>query len=194
MFCDMDRKDKLVPLKKKSEDGHLDDIIPVGMQNFNFEQKKFALRVMDYIEVVFKSANFYHEVTNTYMSQRQGHSYEEIYKMIVDGASNFDSVEDDVLKIFVELYDGKSGTLGFTSMSSGKIYTNRKYFERCLVNDWPYAICGHWVHELAHAHGFYHKFWKKRQSVPYMYGKIAKRLAQRHHNGETLTPLHQPPH
>lgn len=194
MLCSNRQPDfKDVPdFEKVKVEGALVDIKVDGMTKFSEQQKLFMFQAIDLMEVVYSSAEFMNKALHTYMSHRDGHSYLEIYKMCLGPISKYDTIEDQVIAIFVDLYDGKKSVLGYTSMSSGRMFTNRAYLNTCMMAGRPDWYAGHLAHERMHTLSFRDRWPKKRQSVPYMYGKIMRQLAERVLRGQQLTLIKNP--
>lgn len=188
MLCGVDTTKTLAPKKVVSSSGKLVRIVPQGLSTFTYDEELFALKCVWYLNTVWGSANFRNEVLTTYMAHRNGISHEEIYYIAMSGVSAFDTIQDEALKIFVALYDGgkKGGTLGYTVMQTGKIYTSKLYFRKCMVNDEPYNVAGHWGHEIMHTKGFKDLWPQKRKSVPYVYGRKTREIGLRLYNGNQL--------
>ena len=190
MFCD--NKNDLIPEGTsiiRSDVGEVVDIEVHGMETFTEKQKLFMGKTVTLMEVVYSSLEFRNEVLNTFMSSREGMSYSEIYKKCLSTVSTYDKVNDEVIAISVELYNGWQRVLGKTVMSTGKMYTNRAFLNSCIVFNRPWNYAGHLAHERMHTLGFKDLRPMKTKSVPYVYGNIMSKLAKRYYEGGSLTTL-----
>lgn len=175
--------------KIKDENGFLVDIEVEGMTKFSEKQKLFMFEVIHLMESVYPSAEFRNKATYSYMSHKEGKTPTEIYNIAMSSLSTYDRIDDHVIKLFVDLYDGKKSVLGYTEMHSGRIFSNRIYLETCIAMKRPWAYAGHVAHERMHTLGFKDRYPRKRQSVPYIYGRIMRILAQRVYEGQNLSRI-----
>ena len=201
MFCDLQKpkeKPKVTIKKEVNENGDLLDIEIHGLVGFTAAQKAFFLKAMELKKMVDNSQNYKLKILDSYMTQKQGRSNLEVYEHWRSGISNYQEVVDHDIDLFVTLYDSRNkSTLGYTSMSTGKIYTNRAVFNhymRGFNGEFTIPMCGlvgHISHEYLHSVGYIHSgFWSyKRNAVPYVFGRVARRLAEEVVEGKQLSPL-----
>ncbi len=201
MFCDIPKpkeKPKVTIDKKKDDEGEILDIEIKGLVGFTEAQKAFFLKAMELKKLIDNSQNYKMKIINTKMTQKQGRTNLEVYNHWRSGFSNYDKMVDHDIDLFVTLYDSrKKSTLGYTSMSTGKIYTNRAVFNNYMrgfnggYSQGMSGLIGHISHEYLHSVGYIHRGWGsyKRNSVPYVFGRLARYLTQEVIEGKQLTPL-----
>ncbi len=199
MFCSIGKEKKDLEVKKEfNSKGDLLDIEIHGLVGFTEDQKKFFLKAMELKKIVDNSQNYKFKILDSNMTQKQGRSNKEVYAHWRSGFSNYEKMVDQDIDLFVTLYDSpRKGTLGYTSMRTGKIYTNRAvldHYMRGFDGEFTIPLCGlvgHISHEYMHSVGYIHRgFWSyKRNSVPYVFGRQARSLAEKVVKGEKLVPL-----
>ncbi len=192
MLCNIE-KTKHSFIKTYDDNGDLLHVKIANMVNFNEQETHFFIRALRVKKIVDNSQEYKQKLLHTKMTQKRGRTNLEVYNHWRSGFSNYDSMVDNDLDYFVTLYPGKKGTLGYTSMSSGKIYINRQYYKYWMNNgdEGISGLIGNLNHEYMHSMGYIHRgFWSyKRNSVPYVYGREARYLALEHLQGRALTPL-----
>lgn len=156
-------------------------------------QKKALITALNYQRQVLCSQEFKDRFLELKCTQTNGLTLQEVYDKIISGKNNLDKTEDFDLDYFLTLYDGGAkGTLGYTSMSTGRIYTNRAVFNSWVKNGNFASIASHLFHEYLHSMGFIHKwdFGNKRNSLVYRGGYLMRDMVQSVHDGNILlTPV-----
>lgn len=186
--CDIMPKDKpKIKVKKTKDDSprsYLLDFEIKGAVNFTTEQKAGLVYALQLQREVLNSQEFKIKFLTLNCRQKslngEDMSMKDIYDFILKGKSNLDKTEDHDLDYFVTLYDGSTSTLGSTSMSTGKIRTNRKVFNRWLANEDYQLIASHLFHEQLHSIGWVHKWdWgRRRQSFVYRAGYLVRDMVK----------------
>jgi hypothetical protein len=169
-----------------------------GNVGYNQEQKYALVGVLTLQRSILNSQEFKMRFINLKCRQKvlngKQMSMKEIYDLLLSGKNRLDESEDHDLDYFHTLYDGGSkGTLGYTSMSTGRIYTNRKVFDSWIKSENFSSMCSHLFHEYLHSMGFKHKWdWgKKRQSMVYRAGYLMRDMAKLVLEDRiNLTPIH----
>lgn len=163
--------------------------------NFTVVQKAGLIYALKLQREILNSQEFKYQFINLMCRQKELNGEEltmkEIYDLVLKGKSNLDSTEDHDLDYSITLYEDGSNTIGKTSMSTGKISTNKKYFDRWIKDESFHLIASHLFHEYLHSCGFMHRWdWgRKRQSMVYRAGYLVRDLVKQKMEGRSFSPI-----
>lgn len=146
------------------------------------QQEKFD-KAIEIIKKVIATEEFRNQVINhTYNGKKTyvdngGHSNEQIYQMILDGAEKLRPAKNNTMDMEVELYYAATSTVGYTYANVTKIWVNTKYFNTNSVQ----AVAGNLMHEWLHKLGFTHASsysTSRDYSVPYAIGRMMSNIGK----------------
>ena len=157
-----------------------------GMNN---DQVQFALETIDYVEEVYNNPEFKKRWLATkcrsYRHSRTGKliSKETIFKDMMDGDFIGSKIEDNSIDLLYSLYSSsRRRTIGYTTMSNGRIYTNRLFFNRWMRNNDHASLGGHLAHEALHSDGYRHQ--GAHSTCPiYEWGDLVRIMIREYKNG-----------
>lgn len=165
--------------------------------NFDEQQYKFLIDALNLQKKVLNSQEFAVRFLSLKCRQKElngmPQTLKEIYNGIISGSNNISKIEDFDLDYSITLYESSNtSTLGSTSMSTGKIRTNKAVFNRWMKNGNYASLASHLFHEYLHSMGYLHKwdFGRKRQSMVYRAGYLMRDMVnQVLENKISLTPV-----
>lgn len=169
-------KDRLPPLAKSWD-------ADFYLVNFDRSQEEKVKKAVEIIKKVISSVEFKDRILNyRYNGEKKffdnnGHSNEQIYQMILEGAERMgNTAKNNTMDVELELYHQKTNTIGYTYPNTTRIWINKKYFNKYT----PIKVADNLMHEWMHKLGFGHSItWSKDRdhSVPYAVGYLVEELA-----------------
>ena len=130
---------------------------------------------MALLQKVLNSEIFKQRFLKAKFTEARGMTNMAIYEKVMSGADKFDKVKDGELDVHITMYYSARNVIGYTYPSTWYTWINRRYFRSF---DLP-SICGNVFHEYLHNCGFGHlKRWKRKSSVPYRGGYLARDVAK----------------
>lgn len=176
MFCDSnnDLSNVLHPSKNILEG----DLMLNGMSE---KQEKFVRDAIDLQLKVLKTKAFKEDFLKMKWTQTNGKTNEELWKELMTGRSTLSKKKDFDLDYFITLYSGKKKTVGYTLMRSGKIFVNKTWFNKWVLQGkkGQAYLSAHLFHEYLHSCGYTHKGFGyiKRKSFVYKCGYLLREHA-----------------
>ncbi len=152
------------------------------MINMKVSQEEKVRTAAELIQKVIATDEFRKRVLNhTYKGKKTfvdngGYTNAQIYQKILDGAETLQRAKNNTMDLEVELYYQASSTIGYTYVSTKRIYMNTKYFNTYKA----YQVASNMMHEWLHKVGFGHAFsysTSRDYSVPYAIGYLILELA-----------------
>jgi hypothetical protein len=127
-------------------------------------------RALDIISEVVNSETFRAEILKSKFTQTNLTS-KQVLDKILEGTENFSGGQKNAIDLFLDMYEERSSTVGYTSPNDKYLHMNR-YFQGKYT---PEETAGNIFHEWLHKIGFNHSKYNNSQrpnSVPYKLGYL----------------------
>lgn len=153
------------------------DIKVDGAINFTPAEKEFFLKSLDLMLKAVCSQEFRNRALSVNVKETGGMTLVQAYEKVMSGQDAVNRVADFTLNFFVSLYYTRSKTIGYTTMSTARIYCNRYYFSDWMRKKDYASLAGHLFHEYLHCVGFYHRY-GHRGTLVYEWGYLVGSIAR----------------
>lgn len=153
----------------------------LSLDHFTPAQQDKIDEAAEVIKTVVASKEFRAAILNhTYNGQKTfvengGLTNAEIYHRLLQGAEKLSPAKNNTLDAELELYFEETGTVGYTTPATTRIFMNTKFFNSYT----PAQVAGNLMHEWMHKIGFGHTTKntpERPYTVPYAVGYLMTRL------------------
>jgi hypothetical protein len=158
------------------------------LKGFSAQSEKKVAQTTQLMEQILNGEEFRQAVLNfTYQDQKQfanneGLSNEEIYEKIMAGKETYDSLEDGVANLDLNLYTPpfykKWSVVGYGYPDQPQIYLNSYYFNSYSLAEVAANLSNEWMHKIGFEHDYINTA-QRPYSVPYGIGSLVLKLGKK---------------
>jgi hypothetical protein len=149
----------------------------ISLIDFTTDQEAKMDKAIEIIKLVIATEEFKDRVLGyTYNGSKTfvdngGYTNAQIYKKMLDGAEQLIPVKNNMMDAEVELYYANTNIVGYTYVSTNRIWVNTKYFNTYTAAGVAHNLFHEWLHKIGFTHA---EDWSvsRDSSVPYAIGNI----------------------